>query len=158
MDQLPTFGLLQGTARVHIMSLIDYLIAEGYLRVTGQYAGLTVSPEGVSVLKGERQVKRRQDVRSIDDRVKAGSPSTRDDLDEAQRAVFEALRTWRLELARVTEIPPFIIFNDRTLVELAKQQPRNNAELMAVPGIGDAKAERYGKEVLAVIAKATETE
>lgn len=158
LDQLPTFGLLQGTARVHIMSLIDYLIAEGYLRVTGQYAGLTVSPEGVSVLKGERQVKRRQDVRSIDDRVKAGSPSTRDDLDEAQRAVFEALRTWRLELARVTEIPPFIIFNDRTLVELAKQQPRNNAELMAVPGIGDAKAERYGKEVLAVIAKATETE
>ncbi|MGX6491067.1 DNA helicase RecQ [Weissella cibaria] len=158
LDQLPTFGLLQGTARVHIMSLIDYLIAEGYLRVTGQYAGLTVSPEGVSVLKGERQVKRRQDVRSIDDRVKAGSPSTRDDLDEAQRTVFEALRTWRLELARVTEIPPFIIFNDRTLVELAKQQPRNNAELMAVPGIGDAKAERYGKEVLAVIAKATETE
>ncbi|MGG7602058.1 DNA helicase RecQ [Weissella cibaria] len=158
LDQLPTFGLLQGTARVHIMSLIDYLIAEGYLRVTGQYAGLTVSPEGVSVLKGEHQVKRRQDVRSIDDRVKAGSPSTRDDLDEAQRTVFEALRTWRLELARVTEIPPFIIFNDRTLVELAKQQPRNNAELMAVPGIGDAKAERYGKEVLAVIAKATETE
>lgn len=158
LDQLPTFGLFQGTARVHIMSLIDYLIAEGYLRVTGQYAGLTVSPEGVSVLKGERQVKRRQDVRSIDDRVKAGSPSTRDDLDEAQRTVFEALRTWRLELARVTEIPPFIIFNDRTLVELAKQQPRNNAELMAVAGIGDAKAERYGKEVLAVIAKATETE
>ncbi|MCT8398728.1 DNA helicase RecQ [Weissella cibaria] len=158
LDQLPTFGLLQGTARVHIMSLIDYLIAEGYLRVTGQYAGLTVSPEGVSVLKGEHQVKRRQDVRSIDDRVKAGSPSTRGDLDEAQRTVFEALRTWRLELARVTEIPPFIIFNDRTLVELAKQQPRNNAELMAVPGIGDAKAERYGKEVLAVIAKATETE
>ena len=58
----------------------------------------------------------------------------------------------------MTEIPPFIIFNDRTLVELAKQQQRNNAELMAVPGIGDANAERYGKEVLAVNAKATVTE
>ena len=107
----------------------------------------------MAVLKGERKVMRRQDIRSIGDRVRAGSPSTREDLDEQQRNVFEALRKWRLELAQVTEIPPFIIFNDRTLVELAKQQPLNDAELMAVSGIGEAKAERYGADVLRVIAE-----
>ncbi|MBJ7641445.1 DNA helicase RecQ [Weissella confusa] len=153
LDQLPTFGILRGTPRVHIISLIDYLIAEGYLRVTGQYAGLTLAPDAMAVLKGERKVMRRQDIRSIGDRVRAGSPSTREDLDEQQRNVFKALRKWRLELAQVTEIPPFIIFNDRTLVELAKQQPLNDAELMAVSGIGEAKAERYGADVLRVIAE-----
>ena len=150
-DQLTTFGIFKGTARVRIIDLIDYLIAEGYLRVTGQYAGLSLAPSGAAVLKGEQQVLRRQDRQTIDDRVRSGATTTRDDLDATAREIFEALRQWRLQLAKVTDLPPFIIFNDRTLVELAKQQPQDEVALLAVPGIGAGKAEKYGAEVLQVI-------
>jgi len=150
-DQLSTFGMFKGTARVRIIDLIDYLLAAGYLRVTGQYAGLSLSPSGVAVLKGQEKVLRRQESQTIDDRVRSGATTTRDDLDDTARQIFEALRGWRLQLAKVTDLPPFIIFNDRTLVELAKQQPRDEVALLAVPGIGAGKAEKYGAEVLQVI-------
>jgi DNA helicase II / ATP-dependent DNA helicase PcrA len=71
-----------------------------------------------------------------------------------QTPTVEALREWRLARARADEVPAYVVFNDRTLAELAARTPRTIAELAAVPGIGPAKLERYGPELLAQLAAA----
>jgi ATP-dependent DNA helicase RecQ len=65
----------------------------------------------------------------------------------------QALREWRLARARADEVPAYVVFNDRTLAELASRAPRTLAELSTVPGIGPAKLERYGAELLARLAE-----
>jgi DNA helicase-2/ATP-dependent DNA helicase PcrA len=69
-----------------------------------------------------------------------------------QTPAVQALREWRLERARADEVPAYVVFNDRTLAELVARTPRTLAELAAVPGIGPAKLERYGAELLAQLA------
>jgi len=69
---------------------------------------------------------------------------------EATPAV-QALKEWRLARARAEEVPAYVVFNDRTLAELLRLQPRTIAELAAVPGIGPAKLERYGPDLLAAL-------
>jgi DNA helicase II / ATP-dependent DNA helicase PcrA len=69
-----------------------------------------------------------------------------------QTPTVQALREWRLARARADEVPAFVVFSDRTLAELASRTPRTLAELASVPGIGPAKLERYGAELLARLA------
>jgi DNA helicase-2/ATP-dependent DNA helicase PcrA len=69
-----------------------------------------------------------------------------------QTPAVAALKEWRLARARAEEVPAYVVFNDRTLAELVAREPRTLAELAAVPGIGPAKLERYGPELLARLA------
>jgi superfamily II DNA helicase RecQ len=68
-------------------------------------------------------------------------------------ALLEALRQWRLETARRTEVPPYVIFHDKTLAEIARRQPASTHDLAQVPGVGPAKLERYGTDLLAVLGR-----
>jgi DNA helicase II / ATP-dependent DNA helicase PcrA len=87
--------------------------------------------------------------------VRAAAPP----LAKPERAVLEqtpavkALKEWRLARSRADEVPAYVVFNDRTLAELASRTPRTLAELAAIPGIGPAKLERYGSELLARLAE-----
>ena len=86
--------------------------------------------------------------------VRAAAPplSRRDRPALEQTPAVRALREWRLARARADEVPAYVVFNDRTLAELVARTPRTLAELAAVPGIGPAKLERYGPELLAKLA------
>jgi DNA helicase II / ATP-dependent DNA helicase PcrA len=79
----------------------------------------------------------------------SGDPKVKPKL-EATPAVL-ALKEWRLARAREEEVPAYVVFNDRTLAELIRMAPRTIAELAEVPGIGPAKLERYGSELLAAL-------
>jgi len=68
-------------------------------------------------------------------------------------AGFEALKAWRLERARRDDVPAYVVFHNATLEEIAGRRPRSLAELAAVPGVGPAKLERYGEDVLAALAE-----
>jgi DNA helicase-2/ATP-dependent DNA helicase PcrA len=72
--------------------------------------------------------------------------------------VFAALRAWRLERARSDDVPPYVVFHDRTLAEIAARSPRTPGELAHIAGIGPAKLERYGDDVLRVLAERREEE
>ena len=72
----------------------------------------------------------------------------------ADQGLFDRLRTWRLERARHDDVPAYVVLHDRTLQELASSKPRSPADLALVSGFGPAKLERYGDDVLAVIAAA----
>ncbi|MBA3476229.1 MAG: ATP-dependent DNA helicase RecQ [Actinobacteria bacterium] len=80
-----------------------------------------------------------------------GSPTAAGPADEG---LFERLRTWRLERARVDEVPAYVVLHDATLRELATAKPTSELDLAAVKGFGPTKLERYGEDVLAVIAAA----
>jgi ATP-dependent DNA helicase RecQ len=69
------------------------------------------------------------------------------------RTLFEVLRAWRREEAQERGLPPYLIFSDRTLRELARLRPSSRYELRAVYGIGDAKLEAFGDAVLKVLAE-----
>jgi len=64
------------------------------------------------------------------------------------------LRAWRLERARRDQVPPYVVFNDRTLTELAATRPASVTELLAVHGLGTTKVRRYGSELLGLLAPA----
>jgi DNA helicase-2/ATP-dependent DNA helicase PcrA len=70
----------------------------------------------------------------------------------ADPAVLEALRTWRSRTARATGVPAFVLFHDTTLAAMAEAKPRSRTALLAVAGMGPVKAERYGDDLLAVVA------
>jgi DNA helicase-2/ATP-dependent DNA helicase PcrA len=86
-------------------------------------------------------------------RAAAGPTPKRERAVLEQTPTVRALREWRLARARADEVPAFVVFNDRTLAELASRAPRTLAELAAVPGIGPSKLERYGAELLARLAE-----
>ena len=69
-------------------------------------------------------------------------------------ALFEALRTWRSEVAKTDKVPAFVVFTDATLTAIAEARPTTSAALTAIPGIGARKLEMYGAAVLALVAAA----
>jgi DNA helicase-2/ATP-dependent DNA helicase PcrA len=85
--------------------------------------------------------------------VRAPAPAPRRDADPDD-PVFAALKAWRLERARADEVPPYVVFHNTTLAEIAVRAPRTLVELAHVPGVGPTKLERYGEEVLSTLAAA----
>jgi superfamily II DNA helicase RecQ len=79
---------------------------------------------------------------------RAGTPT-----DGPDRELFEALRRWRHQQAREADVRAFVIFNDATLSAMCSRRPRDRSELLRVPGVGPVKAQRFGDEVLRIIAE-----
>jgi DNA helicase-2/ATP-dependent DNA helicase PcrA len=75
--------------------------------------------------------------------------------ERADPAVLQALRSWRADTARASGVPAFVVFHDTTLALVAEARPRDHPSLLALPGMGPVKAERYGDALLAVVADAT---
>ena len=70
---------------------------------------------------------------------------------EPDDPVYDTLKRWRLETARAEEKPAYVIFHNSTLAEIVRRAPRTRQELAEVPGVGPAKLDRYGDDVLAVL-------
>jgi ATP-dependent DNA helicase RecQ len=158
-DQLSTYGLLKGHSRHDLREWIYQLIAQDFLaQTTDEYPVLRLGTRAREVMKGFAEVKLRQpavhkkdarDARASGrgDR-RASAEAANATLGEYDRALFDALRTWRREEAQERGVPPYIIFSDRTLRELARVRPTTLHELRGVYGIGDAKLEAFGDAVV----------
>ena len=72
-------------------------------------------------------------------------------LPEADRGLFGALRAKRMEIARAQNVPPYVIFHDKTLIELAAARPASAKEMAQIAGVGETKLERYGPAFLDTI-------
>jgi DNA helicase-2/ATP-dependent DNA helicase PcrA len=71
---------------------------------------------------------------------------------EPDDPVYRALKSWRLERARADELPAYVVFHNTTLAEIAGRRPRDLSELSTVPGVGPTKLDRYGGDVLRIVA------
>lgn len=145
-DHFNSYGILKGTAQAAVSSLIDYLVATGVLALTGgEYPVLSLTETGRAVMAGKQKVTRRAEPRP----VKASTVVE----DESPAAVqlFEALRTKRRALAQEQGVPPFMIFSDKALHEMARLKPRTPTDFLAVSGVGQVKLARYGEAMMGVI-------
>lgn len=138
-EQLPTYGLMKEYSQKEVSGLIDYLTAEHYLVPSeGQYPLLTVSEQGISVLLGKQEVYRKQaPVKQL----------------VANDALFEEMRSLRSQLAQEKNLPPYVIFSDKTLMELAEKQPQTSLEFLQIKGVGKSKLDNYGEQFLALLKK-----
>lgn len=155
-DRLSTFGLLPRCEAREIRHWIDQLVALEHLRVAdGPYPTLFLSKSGVEVMRGERAVAlyalpkqpRGAKARSS----AAATAGILSDPSGKSAELFERLRALRRRLAAERAVPPYLIFSDRTLAELAQRRPENPAEFRQVKGIGDRKAAELGPAFLAEI-------
>ncbi len=107
---------------------------------------------GGSELTPAQSARRAAGARSGGARQRTAASST--DLVGTDRALFEQLRAWRRDQARAADVPAFVIFNDAVLQEVARRRPDDRAALLDVPGIGPVKAERFGDDLLGIVAGA----
>ncbi|HEX7086810.1 MAG TPA: DNA helicase RecQ [Vicinamibacterales bacterium] len=150
-DTLSVFGLLQGVPGAELRGYIDQLTQAGLLLRTGDpYPTLQITSAGAALLRGQGECVLYRQPRP----VKSGRRKTRRGevaVVGGDQAMFERLRLLRLELARARGVPPYVIFHDVTLHELARLKPRSLDELRQVTGIGERKAEAFGEAVLEVL-------
>lgn len=157
-ERSPYFGRLSFLRQDEVDDLYKQLIAMGHLKVVGEYPVVELTR------LGERTLAHRSEVAlELPASPKLGTgparPATtaattsaaREALDEPASALFERLRAWRTAQATEQGVPPYVVFNDRTLVALAAARPTSERALLDVPGIGPAKQERYGAELLRLI-------
>src|SRR5437868_7333934 len=154
-DRIKTFGVGTELDRAGWLSVVRQLLAQGHLLPDPDgHGGLVLAPCAGEVLRGSREVRLRSEApRDRAGRRKTAAKSAAAALDMAAQALWEALRAWRLDEARRQELPPYVIFHDATLIEVARRRPASLEMLADIPGIGRSKLERYGAALLAVIAK-----
>ena len=152
---LTTFGLLRDASIPEIRGYVEQLIAHRLLRQTDdEYPVLTLTEDGVALLKDAAAVpglalaRQRRPVRGEAPRRAAIETESWQDVD---RDLFERLRALRLDIARSRGVPPYVIFHDTTLREMARLKPRSISDLLSVRGVGARKAEDLGEAFVKAI-------
>ncbi len=155
-DGLSTYGLLKGHTAREIRHWIEQLVGQGHLRVAdGNYPTLYLSQSGVEVMRAERPATLFASVKPPTAGRKKRSLAelaAEEGAPPVDAALFEELRGLRRELAAERGVPPYVIFNDRTLSLLAGYKPRTPEQFLAIKGVGEKKAADLGSTFLAAIA------
>jgi ATP-dependent DNA helicase RecQ len=119
-----------------------------------------IVPDGEAakaLFRGERTVSLREDLSAPRRRSaarSAGRTAVDADLSARDQPVFEALRLWRTNLAKARGVPPYVIFHDRTLAEIARERPATAVQLREISGVGEKKAQAYAGDVARIVAEA----
>ncbi|HJU18710.1 MAG TPA: DNA helicase RecQ [Stellaceae bacterium] len=157
-QHLKTFGVGKEFDRRAWLSIVRQLVAQGLLAPDpAGHGGLVLAAGAAEVLRGQRAVQFRRDARITGRAAARQRPAGTDaaaDLDPDGRALWEELRAWRLAEARRQEVPPYVIFHDTTLLEIARRRPASSEALAQIPGVGRNKLDRYGEALIAVVTEA----
>ena len=150
-DKLSTFGIGQTLDINQWRSVFRQLVARGYISVDlERYGALRLEQKCRPLLKGEQQIELRRDSGK-----KAVARQTKTSLPEdINVGLWEALRECRRLFAEAQGVPPYVIFHDKTLREMAEQMPQNTSEFGLLTGVGERKLEKYSEAFLAVIQEA----
>jgi ATP-dependent DNA helicase RecQ len=154
-DILSTFGVGKEYGKPEWRAIFRQLHGAGIvgLDITG-YGGWTVTDAGWRVLRGTEKVTLRKDTlkSATKKATRAGASATAlANGEEGDTALFEALRKRRSELAKEQRVAAYVVFADKTLIDMARRKPTTAAEMSAVHGVGEAKLRRYGGDFLEVI-------
>jgi len=146
LDEMSTYGIMRDTDRKQIRKYIDFLVREGYLETSAEeYAVLKTTDKAYDVLFDGKKVFIPEHRQKVMIRQKPIISA------EKHEDLFEHLRTVRTQLARQEHVPAYIILSNAALVDMAQKRPHTRAELLDVSGIGEVKAQRYGKIFLNAI-------
>jgi len=149
-DRLSVFGIGAGLSSQAWRSVVRQLIVKGYLRADAErYGGLVLTRRSRGVLRGETPVQFREDPKRP--AIVAKSVRKSRSITDEDHGLWEALRACRQTLANENDVPPYVIFHDKTLLQMLDARPQNESELLGVSGVGQTKLERYGQRFLEVL-------
>lgn len=155
-ERLPTFGVGADLADAEWRAVFRQLVAAGLLQVDlSEHGALKLTEAARPVLKGEQNVELRRHRPAKTAAAKARRevrPRGGEGLSDADAFLFDALRDWRSATAKEQGVPAYVILHDRSLREIAEIRPASHGMLMDISGMGQAKVERYGEEILALVA------
>ncbi len=156
-DRLPTWGAFKNESLEQIKFWIEQLIDQDFLERCGEYQVIKVGKHGTALLN-RQQTPRLMNLKKTRASGPPGGAKTSGSLalTAAEQELFEELRRLRLELARERGVPPYLIFSDKTLCELAHEKPTDRESFHAVKGVGEQKLKDFGEVFIARI-KAWET-
>ncbi len=156
-DKLPTWGLGADKPDGFWRGVIRQLLAQGALRRgDGERAGLALVPERARpILRGETTVMLRDDPEPPPVLRSRSRAARSEPIGDAPPGAFEALRAWRMIEAKAQAVPPYVIFHDTVLRDIAAVQPRSLDALAQLKGVGASKLERYGEAVLRTLQEAS---
>ncbi len=154
-DDVSTHGIGDDRTKAEWRAIIRQLVAKGMVEVDVMgYGALTLTEACRPVLRGEEEV----GFRETESSRSASSPSTTKQpttdsvpVEGPERDLFETLRERRLALAREQDVPPYVIFNDKTLRAMVEHRPQTASEFRALHGVGDVKLDRYGDTFLSIL-------
>lgn len=150
-DKLSTYGIGKDKSHDYWLSVLRQLIHYGLLQqdIT-RHSVLQLLPAARPVLKGETSLQLAIPRLSAPTSPKAGKAQQKQDYD---RLLFSKLRALRKQIAERTDVAPFVVFSDASLIEMAQQMPTSRSDFLAISGVGQTKLSRYGDEFLDLIAE-----
>lgn len=151
LDTLSTYGIMRGTSMARVRQLTDALIERGCLKADpDRYNALFLTASGNALMRGRDTFALRlpREKKPETKATHRRAVPLEADVDES---LFERLRTLRAALAQKAHVPPYVIFSNATLADMAARQPITEFELLTVRGVGEAKARRYGDAFLDAI-------
>ncbi len=168
LDRCPSYGRLHDAPEARIRDVLSQMATDGFLSIAegrlpivgfGQRAAETVAPEfRYEIKRVERKAAGAGT--GVTSRTDSSSKSAASDgpalgsyaPDDENETLFQKLRELRLSIARENSLPPYMVFNDRTLRDMARLRPITDAQFLAVNGVGDSKLTKYGKRFMEAIA------
>ena len=160
-ERLSTFGIGAEISEQQWRGVLRQLIALGHVASVGEFNTLELTDSARAVLRGEVPVmlrvpadpppRARKGARSSGSARSASAQPPPLPLDEPGLARFAALKAWRAEVAREHKLPPYVVFHDATLAEMAREAPDSLDALAGISGVGAKKLEAYGAELLRVL-------
>jgi ATP-dependent DNA helicase RecQ len=152
---LSVFGLLRDATVDEVRGYIDQLVAEDLLRQTDdEFPVLQLTADGVSLMKDPAtrpDLSLARQKKPEKGKVPKRSPAEAESWEGVDRELFDVLRALRLTIARERRVPPYVVFHDTTLRELARLKPLTPEDLRHVYGIGDRKADDLGGALIDAI-------
>lgn len=155
-DRLDSYGKEKGVSKDYLKQIIHQMIVENIARTTeDQYPILRLTKAAEDYLWGEEHLVMKVPKVSgpvVEKVQKASRVRTRAEVgDDMNTGLFEKLRQLRLEIAREEHMPPYIIFSDKTLVDMCAKLPATKEEMLTVSGVGEVKYQKYGERFLEVL-------
>jgi ATP-dependent DNA helicase RecQ len=155
-DRLPTYGVGKDRSANQWRSILRQIYAAGLTSLDiAEHGSWSLTERGRRVLRGEDRVELRSDITmvrtSARKRAAAAAEALPEALPEADSGLLKALKALRTTLAKAQGQPAYVIFPDRTLIELAARRPGTREQLLSIHGIGEAKLKRYGQAFLDVV-------
>ena len=147
LNEVSTYGLLKTLGRTEIREMIAHLEAEGYLETEREHDTLRLTAAAGRVLYHRERVtmlKKQETTPEATVRRAAGEEK----LTGQAAELYERLRRLRADIAREENVPAYVVFSNATLADMAKKMPKNTTELRRVSGVGEIKAQWYGKKFL----------
>ena len=153
--RLPVFGVGAGRGKNDWRSLIRQMVATGFLRLDiAGYGGLAITDEGLNLLRGDGTFHYRADTVVAPPSPAPGETRREkpvDTLTGDQASLLAVLKALRLELAKERGVPAYVVFHDRTLIDMVRRRPRTREELAEINGVGAAKLQEFAAPFLAAI-------